>query len=97
MRNHFRVLTTSRDRDGKRFVSTVEAIEMPIYLVQYHPEIDPQLWWMAEFLGVELAGALQVRGPLAPRASELALGTPTTCPVSPYQALVGADRMCYVF
>lgn len=97
MRSHFRVLTTSRDRDGKRFVSTVEAIEMPIYLVQYHPEMDPYLQWMAEFLGIELAGALRVRGPLAARAAEPTLGKPTTCPRSPYQPLVGADRLCYVF
>jgi gamma-glutamyl hydrolase len=93
----FRVLTTSHDRGGKRFISTLEGKEMPIYLVQYHPEIDPQLQWMAEFLGVELAGALRVRGPLTPRASELAFGKPRRCPASPYQPLVGADRLCYMF
>lgn len=96
LRSHFRVLTTSRDRDGKRFVSTVEAIYTPIYLTQYHPEVDPRFEWAATFFGIELGEALRQRGPLEPRASEPSLGDPRRCPRSS-QSFVAADQMCYIF
>lgn len=96
LRSHFRILTTSRDRDGKRFVSTVEGTLAPLFLTQYHPEIDGQFGWAAEFFARELGRAFAQRGPLAPRGSEWKLGEPLRCPPSP-QPLVGADRLCYVF
>jgi gamma-glutamyl hydrolase len=96
LQSHFRVLTTSRDRDGKRFVSTVEAREVPIYLTQYHPEVDPGFWWAAAFFGIELYEALRQRGPLEPRASEPKLGDAKRCPRT-RQGFVSPDQMCYVF
>jgi hypothetical protein len=96
LRAHFRVLTTTRDRDGKRFISTAEAREAPIYLTQYHPEMDPGFWWASLFLGIELGEALRQRGPAKPRDSEPTFGRPRRCPRTD-QPLVAADRMCYVF
>lgn len=40
----FRILSTNFDRQGKEFVSTIEAINAPIYGVQWHPE-RPQFEW----------------------------------------------------
>jgi gamma-glutamyl hydrolase len=96
LRAYFRVLTTTRDRDGKRLISTVEGKEAPLYLTQYHPEADPGFWWAALFFGIELGEALRQRGPLHPRESEPAFGAPKRCPPTE-QPLVAADRLCYVF
>jgi len=35
---HYRVLSTNVDRKGRAFVSTMEAIDAPVYATQWHPE-----------------------------------------------------------
>jgi hypothetical protein len=97
LRAHFRILTTTRDRDGKRFISTVEGTVAPMYLVQHHPEVDREFQWAADFFAVELSEALKQRGPLPRRRSELTLGEPQRCPPSPQALVTGAARLCFVF
>eukprot|EP00741_Cyanophora_paradoxa_P018082 tig00021037_g17459.t1 len=65
----FRVLTSSVDASGRRFVSTIEARKLPFYATQWHPEKNAFEWgavavdhspqairamqYFAEFLGSE--------------------------------------------
>ena len=51
----FRVCCTSLDRDGKEYVSLIEGIDLPFYGLQFHPEYEDGLGWMATFLKAELA------------------------------------------
>jgi gamma-glutamyl-gamma-aminobutyrate hydrolase PuuD len=45
----FRILTITKDAHGTDYVSSMEGIELPFWGVQYHPELDHQLDWMATF------------------------------------------------
>uniref|UniRef100_UPI00358EFD09 gamma-glutamyl hydrolase-like n=1 Tax=Myxine glutinosa TaxID=7769 RepID=UPI00358EFD09 len=38
--NFYRILSTNRDHDGLDFVSTIEAVSVPFYGVQWHPEVN---------------------------------------------------------
>ena len=38
LKEFFEVLSLSQDREGKEFVSSVEAKEYPFYGMQFHPE-----------------------------------------------------------
>jgi gamma-glutamyl hydrolase len=44
----YRVLTTSEDRGGNLFVSSMEHQKMPIFGSQFHPEKPSFEWWSAE-------------------------------------------------
>lgn len=44
LRRNFRLLSTNEDRNGRSFVSSMEAIDAPIYAVQYHPEKNIFEW-----------------------------------------------------
>ena len=50
----FRVCCTSLDRDGKEYVSLIEGFDLPFYGLQFHPEYEDGLGWMASFLRQEL-------------------------------------------
>lgn len=43
----YRILSTNRDRKGREFISSYEAIDYPIYAVQFHPE-RPTFEWSVE-------------------------------------------------
>ena len=40
----FRVLSTNKDRKGQEFISTIEAINFPVYSTQWHPEKVSYEW-----------------------------------------------------
>lgn len=40
----FSLLSTNKDRKGKEFISTVEAVEHPIFGIQWHPEKNQFEW-----------------------------------------------------
>lgn len=44
LKSMYKVLSTNRDRKGKEFISTMEAINYPIYGTQWHPE-KPNFMW----------------------------------------------------
>eukprot|EP01061_Rhynchopus_euleeides_P027002 TRINITY_DN43990_c0_g1_i1.p1 TRINITY_DN43990_c0_g1~~TRINITY_DN43990_c0_g1_i1.p1 ORF type:complete len:338 (+),score=92.67 TRINITY_DN43990_c0_g1_i1:48-1016(+) len=44
-----KVLSTSSDRGGKEFVSTIEAVEHPFYATQFHPERNQFEWGVHAF------------------------------------------------
>lgn len=44
LRSFFRVITTSADRQGKPFISTMEAKQYPIIATQWHPEKNSFEW-----------------------------------------------------
>lgn len=44
LKNFFRVLSTNYDRQGKQFVSTMEAMKYPFYATQWHPEKNSFEW-----------------------------------------------------
>jgi len=44
LQNFYQILATNYDRDGKEFVSLIEAIEYPIYGSQWHPERNQFEW-----------------------------------------------------
>ena len=50
----FRILGTSRDRNNKEYVATIEALHYPFYGVQWHPERTPGANSIARFLKREL-------------------------------------------
>jgi len=50
----FRILATSHDRAGIEYVSVMEGIHIPLYGVQFHPEMSKSLDWMAEFFKKEM-------------------------------------------
>lgn len=55
LRDSFRILSTSHDREGKEYISMIEGTVLPFYGVQYHPEKNAAgLEWMADFLVSEL-------------------------------------------
>jgi len=45
----FRPLTTTKDAHGTEYVSSIEGKFLPFWGVQYHPELNSQLDWMASF------------------------------------------------
>ena len=50
----FRALTTSKDRKGVSYISTIEARDFPFYGVQFHPERQPVMEPFKDFLVGEL-------------------------------------------
>lgn len=44
LRSFYKVLSTNKDRNGKEFVSTIEANRYPIYGTQWHPEKTMFTW-----------------------------------------------------
>ena len=50
----FRICCTSLDRNGKEYVSLIEGFDLPFYGLQFHPEYETGLGWMATFLKAEL-------------------------------------------
>ena len=38
LHSQFKVLSYSLDRDGRKYVSTIEGRDLPIYATQWHPE-----------------------------------------------------------
>ncbi|XP_067858781.1 gamma-glutamyl hydrolase-like [Heptranchias perlo] len=44
LRSFYRMVSSSTDRKGIPFVSTMEAYEYPIYGTQWHPEANRFLW-----------------------------------------------------
>jgi len=44
----YRILATNRDRSGVEFISAIEAHDMPIYGVQFHPERSLFEWTLSE-------------------------------------------------
>jgi len=55
LRSTFRVLSTSRDRDGREYVSLIEGRSLPFYGVQFHPdESSTRLDWLASFFVSEM-------------------------------------------
>ncbi|XP_038048291.1 gamma-glutamyl hydrolase-like [Patiria miniata] len=44
LKSFYRVLSTNVDKNGKVFISTIEAMYYPIYGVQFHPEKNPYEW-----------------------------------------------------
>jgi len=44
LQSFYTVLSTNLDRDGKEFVSTMEALRYPIYATQWHPERNQFEW-----------------------------------------------------
>lgn len=44
LKNFYKVLSTNNDRNGKEFVSTIEAYKYPIYGTQWHPEKTMFTW-----------------------------------------------------
>ena len=49
LRTVFKPLTITKDGDGTEYVSSIEGIHLPFWGVQYHPELDSHLNWMATF------------------------------------------------
>jgi len=60
----FRILTTTKDAHGTDYVSSMEGINMPFWGVQYHPELDNQLDWMATFF----KNQMKPSNPIGPHA-----------------------------
>ncbi|XP_041065894.1 gamma-glutamyl hydrolase-like [Carcharodon carcharias] len=44
LRSFYRLISTSTDRHGVPFISTMEALEYPFYGTQWHPEANRFLW-----------------------------------------------------
>ena len=93
--DHFRILATTRDRNGVPYVSLVEGRTMPIYLMQFHPEMDRNFAWMAQAFGQEVTYAAQQRGALPRRRSELRLEERTGCPDAEQEIV--SDAGCFLF
>ncbi|GER29151.1 gamma-glutamyl hydrolase [Striga asiatica] len=47
LRNFFKILTTSTDRQGKEYVSTIQARKYPVTAVQWHPEKNAFEWGLS--------------------------------------------------
>ena len=60
----FRPLTTTKDAHGTEYVSSMEGIALPFWGVQYHPELDNQLDWMATFF----KNQMKPSNPIGPHA-----------------------------
>jgi anthranilate/para-aminobenzoate synthase component II len=97
LHNVFRILSTTKDRNGETYISMVEGKSLPIYLTQFHPEIDRRFDWMADAFAKEVQHSVEVQQapPLPRRRSELRLGTRTPCP--PTEQPIVSTRGCYVF
>lgn len=50
----FKIVSTSDDRKGKAYVSTIEAYHYPFYGVQWHPERSSEMDYFVKFLIKEL-------------------------------------------
>lgn len=44
LQRFFKVLSTNTDRNGKEFISSMEAYKYPVYAVQWHPEKNNFVW-----------------------------------------------------
>lgn len=44
LQSFFKVLSTNTDRNGKEFISSMEAYKYPVYAVQWHPEKNNFVW-----------------------------------------------------
>jgi gamma-glutamyl hydrolase len=53
----FRPLTTTKDSHGTEYVSSIEGKFLPFWGVQYHPELDSQLDWMATFFRNQMSAS----------------------------------------
>jgi gamma-glutamyl hydrolase len=53
----FRLLTVSEDRDGKVYASGIEGLDLPFWGFQFHPELDRDLDWMANFFKGQMRGS----------------------------------------
>eukprot|EP01126_Amoeba_proteus_P041908 TRINITY_DN4527_c0_g1_i5.p1 TRINITY_DN4527_c0_g1~~TRINITY_DN4527_c0_g1_i5.p1 ORF type:complete len:159 (+),score=31.11 TRINITY_DN4527_c0_g1_i5:281-757(+) len=53
LRGMFKILSTNSDRNGKPFVSSMEAYRYPFYATQWHPERNQFDWSVAEGLNKE--------------------------------------------
>ena len=97
LHNVFRILSTTKDRNGETYISMVEGKTLPIYLTQFHPEIDRRFDWMADAFAREVQHSVEVQQapPLPRRRSELRLNERTTCP--PTEQPIVSTRGCYVF
>jgi len=60
----FRILATSHDRSGTEYVSAMEGINVPFYGVQFHPEMNRSLDWMATFFKKEMGAAATAANPI---------------------------------
>ena len=52
--NFYRIVSTSKDRKGREFVSTIEGRYYPFYGVQWHPERSSEMDCFANFFKAEL-------------------------------------------
>ncbi len=97
LRNFFRILTTTKDRNGVSYISLAEAKDHPLYVTQFHPEIDPRFDWVAEAFAREVRYGIDMRrGTSLPRRrSELRLSERTACP--PTEQPIVSTHGCYVF
>ena len=50
----FKIVSTSDDRKGRSYVSTIEAYHYPFYGVQWHPERSSEMDYFVKFLIREL-------------------------------------------
>ena len=83
----FRPLTTTRDAYGTEYVSSIEGKVLPFWGVQFHPELDPHLNWMATFFKNQMK-------PSEPIGSHSAIPKKAkACPLAWQEGRV----MCYEF
>jgi transketolase len=54
LNNFFKMVSTNKDRQGKKFVSTIEAHHYPFYGVQWHPERNSDMDEFGKFFLREL-------------------------------------------
>ena len=83
----FHILTTTKDAHGTEYVSSIEGKFLPFWGVQYHPELDARLDWMATFFRNQMSAS----GPIGPHAILPKKTGP--CPDAWQEGLV----MCYSF
>jgi GMP synthase-like glutamine amidotransferase len=62
----FRILTTTVDRHGTEYVSMIEGLHLPIWGVQFHPEMDADMNWMAKFFHGKGKSKSSLKGTLVP-------------------------------
>lgn len=83
----FRPLTTTKDAYGTEYVSSIEGRVIPFWGVQFHPELDKHLDWMATFFKDQMK-------PSEPIEHHSDLPTKAkACPLAWQEGLV----MCYEF
>ena len=54
MDGFFKIVSTSKDRKNRKFVSTIEGRHYPFYGVQWHPERSSEMDELAKFFRHEL-------------------------------------------